>query len=102
MTDSDDLMSDLLAHRSLVVRLELRLERRIRLYADRLNRRLAAYGDAIPYDVEDDRDLASLVMLLCETSLDEDEDASGLTGDQITGHLISREVADEQSRRKRP
>ena len=101
MGQRDDRLHDLLASRPLTVQLELRLERRARLYADRLNRRLAAQGDTDPYDVDQDEDLANVLLLLCETQLDEDEHANGLASDQITGHLTSREQADEHARRRR-
>jgi hypothetical protein len=99
--DSDDRLHDLLANRAVRVQLELRLERRLRLYADRLNRRLAAQGDTDPYDLGDDDDLANVIMLLCETQLDEDEAGNGLASDQVTGRLLSREVAHESARRRR-
>ena len=97
----DDRLGDLLAHRPLTVELELRLERRIRLYADRLNQRLAKEGDTDPYQLDHDEDLANVIMLLCETKLDEDEHAAGLASNQITGRLVSREQADEHARRRR-
>jgi hypothetical protein len=100
VADPDDRLHDLLARRPLSVELELRLERRVRLYADRLNRRLAEQGDTDPYDVELDEDLANVIMLLCETKLDEDELAGGLASDQISGRLTSRDVADERVRRR--
>ena len=81
-------------------RIELTIERRIRLYADRLARRLAELGDDDPYDLDDDRDLAGLLMLLCEAALDMDERNSGLGADPLTGQLRSREVADEEARRR--
>jgi len=92
---SEDRLRDLLASRPLRVELTLPLERRVRLYADRLNQRLAAQGDTDPYDVE----LANVIMLLC--AFDDDEQTSGLASDQATGRLISRELADEQARRRR-
>ena len=88
MDDRDDPLNDLLAARPLSVELELRLERRARLYADRLNQRLGAQGDADLYDIDDDRELAQILMLLCETALDNDDDAS----DPITGHLRPRDA----------
>jgi hypothetical protein len=100
VTDPRDRLSRLLASRPLTVQLEGRLEHRIRLYADRLNRRLASEGDTDPYDVDDDDDLANVVMLLCEANLDQDEDAHGLASDQATGELRSRELADEQAKRR--
>jgi hypothetical protein len=66
-------MADLLSHRPLVVDLERPLERRVRAYAQRLNYRLAATGDNDLYKVNDDVELAQVVMLLCETALDADE-----------------------------
>jgi hypothetical protein len=39
-------------------------------------------------------------MYLCEAKLDEDEDAHGLASDQVTGALHSRELADEQAKRR--
>ena len=94
-------LRQLLAGRPLTVELRRRIEHRIRLYADRLNRRLAAEGDTDPYRVDDDRELAHVIMFLVETKLDEDEDAHGLTSDQATGELITREQADERERRRR-
>lgn len=64
---------ELLASRPLTVELELLLERRVREYGERLNTRLAQSGDDDLYDLADDRDLAQLVMLLCETALDAEE-----------------------------
>jgi len=95
MDQPDDRLRDLLADRPLTVQLELRLERRARLYADRLNQRLAAQGDTDPYNPGVDEDLANVLMLLVETALDDDERACGLASSHITGHLISLEVADE-------
>ncbi len=100
MSPSDDWLEDLLSERPLTVALELTIERRIRLYADRLARRLAELGDDDPYDLDDDRDLAGLLMLLCEAALDMDERNSGLGADPLTGQLRSREVADEEARRR--
>jgi len=100
MDQPDDRLRDLLADRPLTVALELRLERRARLYADRLNQRLAAQGDCDPYNIDVDEDLANVLMLLVETALDDDERACGLASSQITGHLISLEVAEEASRRR--
>jgi hypothetical protein len=90
----------LLVSRRLTVELEQGLERRARLYADRLDRLLAAQGDTDPYDVIDDDDLAQILMLLAETALDHDEHTTGLASDPVTGHLISRELADERARRR--
>src|SRR5206468_4356198 len=53
MGDPGDRIRDLLASRRLTVELEQGLERRARLYADRLNQRLATHGDTDPYDVDD-------------------------------------------------
>ncbi len=100
MDQRDDRLRDLLADRPLTVALELRLERRARLYADRLNRRLPAQGDTDPYNIDVDEDLANVLMLLVETALDDDERACGLASSQITGHLISLEVAEETRRRR--
>jgi hypothetical protein len=100
MADHGDRIRDLLASRRLSVELEQQLERRARLYGDRLNQRLAAQGDTDPYDVDDDHDLAQILMLLAETALDHDEHATGLASDPVTGHLISRELADERARRR--
>lgn len=74
--DIADRLADLLASRPLTVQLERRLEDRARQYADRLNKRLAAGGDTDPYDVGRDEDLASMIMLLCETQLDEEDEAA--------------------------
>jgi hypothetical protein len=54
-----------------------------------------------PYAVDDDRELAAVVMLLCEAALDADEQQSGLAADPLTGELRSREVAEERGRRRR-
>lgn len=64
---------ELLEHRGLEVDLEATLERRIRAYAQRLNARLALEGDRDPYDLGDDEELGTVIMLLCETALDADE-----------------------------
>jgi hypothetical protein len=48
MSDGRGELDDLLAQRPLVVELERIVERRVRLYADRLNRRLASAGDSDP------------------------------------------------------
>jgi hypothetical protein len=69
-------LQDLLAHRPLQVDLELTIEHRVHAYAQRLNARLAQTGDSDPYDTRDDRDLAQVIMLLCETALDSDEHAT--------------------------
>ena len=100
VSPSDDWLDDLLSERPLTVALELTVERRIRLYADRLARRLEQVGDDDPYDIDNDRDLAGLVMLLCEAALDMDERNSGLAADPLTGQLRSRDVADEEARRR--
>jgi hypothetical protein len=84
MPDPNQRLRQLLADRPLTVQLEQRLEHRIRLYADRLNRRLAAQGDTDPYSVDEDHELAHVIMFLAETKLDEDEQAHGLG--QRPGH----------------
>jgi hypothetical protein len=89
------------AQRPLEVALEDRLERRIRLYADRLNRRLAPPDAPQLVAVDDDRDLAEVVMLLCEIALEFDERQAGLAADLRSGELRSRELADEHARRRR-
>ena len=86
--------------RPLTVALEARVERRIRLYADRLNRRIAPPDDHDLFDVDDDDDLAATVMLLCEIALENDERRSGLAAHALTGELCSREIADEHLRRQ--
>ena len=97
MSDSDELLG---RQRPLTVALEARLERRIRLYADRLNRRIAPPDNHDLFDVDNDDDLAATVMLLCEIALENDERRSGLAAHALTGELCSREVADEQLRRR--
>lgn len=101
MGSLDDALNDLLARRPLLVDLELWIERRVRLYADRSNRRLALEGDTDPFDVDDDGDLAQVIMLLCEEGLAHDERESGLACDELTGRLFSREIAEEHLRRRR-
>jgi hypothetical protein len=64
---------ELLEHRRLEVDLEPVLERRIRAYAVQLNARLAREGDRDPYDLSEDEELAAVIMLLCETALDAEE-----------------------------
>ena len=86
--------------RLLEVALELRVERRVRLYTDRLNRRLAPPDGRDLLDVEDDSDLAASVMLLCEIALERDERDSGLAADPFTGEVCSRLLVDEQTRRQ--
>jgi hypothetical protein len=100
MTDPAQHLRQMLAERPLTVQVEQRLEHRIRLYADRLNRRLAAQGDTDPYRVDDDHELAHVIMFLAETKLDEDEHADDLTSDHATGQLIPREQADKRERRR--
>jgi hypothetical protein len=97
MSDSDELLGP---QRPLTVALEARLERRIRLYADRLNRRIAPPDNHDLFDVDNDDDLAATVMLLCEIALENDERRSGLAAHEVTGELCSRELADEQLRRE--
>ena len=97
MSDSDELLGP---QRPLTVALEARLEWRIRLYADRLNRRIAPPDNHDLVDVDNDDDLAATVMLLCEIALENDERRSGLAAHALTGELCSREVADEQLRRR--
>ncbi len=99
MSEPGDRLRDLLADRPLTVRLEAGLERRARLYADRLNGRLAKQGDTDPYDTRRDDELANVLMLLAETALD-DERACGLASDPVTGQLTSWEVAEETGRRR--
>jgi len=79
-------LRDLLSSRTLEVDLELTLERRVRAYAQRLNERLARSGDNDLYDTSEDRDLAQVVMLLCETALDSDEQATLPSGADPTSH----------------
>ena len=64
-----------LACRTLAVEFELVMERRVHEFGRRLNARLAEGGDHDLYDLSDDRDLAQVVMLLCEAALDADEAA---------------------------
>jgi hypothetical protein len=97
MSDSDELLGP---QRPLSVTLEARLERRIRLYADRLNRRIAPPDNHDLFDVDNDADLAETVMLLCEIALENDERRSGLAAHPLTGELCSREIADEHLRRQ--
>jgi hypothetical protein len=87
--------------RPLTVALEARLERRVRLYADRLNRRIAPPDNHDLFDVDNDDDLATTVMLLCEIALENDERRSGLAAHAVTGALSSLEVAEEHRRRQR-
>jgi hypothetical protein len=68
-------LRDLLSVRSLEVDLELTLERRVRAYAERLNKRLARSEDSDLFDTSKDAELAQVVMLLCESALDSDERA---------------------------
>ena len=72
MPGSGERLQEMLEHRELVVDLEGTLERRVRAYGERLNARLAAERDDDPYDLEDDRDLAQVVMFLCEAALDDE------------------------------
>ena len=76
MPGGGERLREMLEHRELTVDLEGALERRVRAYGERLNARLAVEGDDDPYDLDDDRDLAQVVMYLCETALD-DERMSG-------------------------
>jgi hypothetical protein len=98
--DGDEDLGDLLAQRPLTVALELILERRVRLYADRLNRRLGESSDSDLYNVDEDEDLAQIVMLLCEIALEADERRSGLAADPLTGEMRSRELVEERARRR--
>jgi hypothetical protein len=98
----DDWLDELLAERPLEVTLPATLERRIRLYIDRLNRRELAEGADNAYDVDSDSDLALIVLLLTEIALERDERHHALVADRLTGILTSREVAEEASRRQRP
>jgi muconolactone delta-isomerase len=97
VSDSDELVGQ---QRPLAVVLEARLERRIRVYADRLNRRIAPPDNDDLFDVDNDDDLAATVMLLCEIALENDERRSGLAAHPVTGELCSRELADEHRRRQ--
>jgi hypothetical protein len=97
--DGDEDLGDLLAQRPLTVALELILERRVRLYADRLNRRLGESGDSDLYNVDEDEDLAQIVTLLCEIALEADERRSSLA-DPLTGEMRSRELVEERARRR--
>jgi len=100
MSDGRGGLDDPLAQRPLVVELERIVERRVRRCAERLNRRLASAGASDPYVVDDGRELARVVMLLCEAALEADEQRSGLAADPLTGELRSREVAEERDRRR--
>jgi muconolactone delta-isomerase len=97
VSDSDELLG---LQRPLTVALEARLEWRIRLYADRLNRRIAPPDNHDLFDVDNDDDLAATVMLLCEIALENDERRSGLADHPLTGELCSREIAEEHVRRQ--
>jgi muconolactone delta-isomerase len=97
VSDSDELLGP---QRPLTVALEARLERRVRLYADRLNRRLAPPDNRDLFDVDNDDDLAATVMLLCEIAVENDERRSGLAAHPVTGALCSQDVATEPLRRQ--
>lgn len=97
MSDGNELLGP---QRPLTVALEGRLERRIRLYADRLNRRIAPSDNHDLFDVDNDDDLAATVMLLCEIALENDERRSCLAAHPLTGELCSRDVAEEHLRRQ--
>ena len=74
---SDARLREILEHRELVVDLEALIERRVRDYAAQLNARLALEGDRDPYDLTSDKELAAVIMLLCEAALDAEEQSEG-------------------------
>jgi hypothetical protein len=80
MSAREQRLRELLASRRLEVDLEVAIERRVRAYGERLNARLALEDDGDPYDVSDDEELAAVIMLLCETALDADEQREDTSG----------------------
>lgn len=92
-----DLLARLLQRRPLFVELDGALERRLRAYADRLNR---AEPEEPLFDFDDDEDLASALLCAAESGIEADERAHGLAG-SIFGDLYSVDVMDEAVRRRR-